>query len=214
MNDFSEQALADLREQVMRQMSSKRFAHTIAVEDMVARLCALFCPEEIPQMRVAALLHDITKELKPHEQEALCRQYHLSVTSLDRLAPKTFHARTAAEVIKADYPDFATQTVVSAVRWHTTGREGMTLTEQLLYLADYIDLSRTFENCVTLRKHFFDAAPEAMDEKARRRLLQKTLILSFDMTIKDLLEEGLPVAEDTMRARNDLLMQVATDEVN
>ncbi len=214
MNNFSEQALADLREQIMHQMSPKRFSHTVAVEDMIARLCALFCPEEIPQMRAAALLHDITKEIRPNEQEALCRQYGLSVTNFDRMAPKTFHARTAAEIIKAEYPAFATPTVVSAVRWHTTGREGMTLTEQLLYLADYIDLSRTFENCVILRRHFFDAEPETLNADERLRLLRKTLILSFDMTIRDLLEEGLPIAEDTMRARNDLLLQQAADKAN
>jgi HD superfamily phosphohydrolase YqeK len=85
----------------------------------------------------------------------------------------------------------------------------MTLCEQLVYLADYIDLSRTFEDCVRLRNFFFESHPEKMEEKARLAHLRDTLILSFDMTIKDLIAEGTPVASDTSEARNSLLLERA-----
>jgi HD superfamily phosphohydrolase YqeK len=86
----------------------------------------------------------------------------------------------------------------------------MTLCEKLVYLADYIDLSRTFENCVKLRSFFFDAAPEAMDEAARLAHLRDTLILSYDMTISDLLSEGTPISPDTFEARNELVTERAS----
>ena len=205
MKEITEQMLTQLRGQVMSSMSAKRFRHTVAVEEMVTRLCLLFCPTEVTSLRAAALLHDITKELGVTEQE------ELSVSDADRLAPKTFHARTAAAKIEAELSQFATPTVVDAVRWHTTGHAGMTLTEQLLYLADYIDESRTFPNCVLLRRYFFGADPEKLDGKARHRLLRDTLILSYDMTIRDLLDEGLPIAVDTVEARNELLLLRARD---
>ena len=155
MKTITEQMLDELREDVMKKMSLKRFRHTVAVEAMTARLCALFCPEQTLLMRAAALLHDITKELDAEAQIALCERYSLSVSDLDRISPKTFHARTAAAMIEREYVDFADPLVVSAVRWHTTGRADMTLTERLLYLADYIDESRSFENCVILRRYFW-----------------------------------------------------------
>ena len=83
----------------------------------------------------------------------------------------------------------------------------MTLTEKLLYLADYIDASRTFESCVILRRYFWDAKPEQMDATARLRHLSNTLLLSFDMTMHDLLEEHRPIAPDTVDARNELLLE-------
>ena len=83
----------------------------------------------------------------------------------------------------------------------------MTLPEKLLYLADYIDLSRTFKDCVTLRNFFFDANPERLDPSARETLLRETLIRSFDMTISALIEDGQPIAEDTVKARNELLLE-------
>ncbi len=207
MREITEAALDELRGRIMAQMSPKRFRHTVCVEDMVAKLALLFCPEHIMTLRAAALLHDLTKEVSPSEQEVLCHAYGLPVTEADRLSPKTFHARTAAAKIAVDLPEFADPLLMDAVRWHTTGHAGMTMTEKLLYLADYIDLSRNFENCVLLRRYFWGAEPEKLDPAARKALLRDTLILSYDMTIRDLLSEGNPVALDTIDARNELLLE-------
>lgn len=207
MKTINEQMLCDLRQTVANSMSPKRFYHTVCVEEAVAALCDLFCPEHTDRMRAAALLHDLTKERSGEEQVALCQQYGLPITDADRLSPKTFHARTAAAKIAHEFPAFADEMIVNAVRWHTTGHAGMTLTEKLLYLADYIDASRTFPACVTLREHFWNADPVHMTYDARLALLRETMILSYDMTIKDLLDEGLPVAADTVLARNELLIE-------
>ena len=201
--------LDGLRSQVAERMSPKRFYHTVAVENMIARLCGLYCPEHTLRMRCAALLHDITKEIKTEGQLALCERYGLEVTPTDLLSPKTFHARTAAALIPEEFLEFFDPMIVDAVRYHTTGRMGMSLTEKLLYLADYIDDSRTFESCVKLRDFFFSAEPEAMNSEQRMLHLNKTLLLSFDMTVKDLLEEGKIVAADTVDARNSILLEIA-----
>ena len=204
MIEITESMLDDLRGYIASKMSPKRLRHTLAVEDMVARLCALFCPEETMKLRAAALLHDITKELDTEAQIALCQKFELPVSQADRLSPKTFHARTAAALIAAEYPTFADSTIVDAVRWHTTGRVGMTLTEQLLYLADYIDASRTFYSCVVLRRYFWGAVPEKMTAEDRLRLLRETLSFSFDLTMRDLLDDGALIAKETVEARNEL----------
>ena len=85
----------------------------------------------------------------------------------------------------------------------------MSLEEKLVYLADYIDLSRTFPDCVALRNAFFDAEPERMTPEKRLCHLDDVLILSFDMTVRALLEEGTPISRDTVEARNDLIAKRA-----
>jgi nicotinate-nucleotide adenylyltransferase len=207
MIEITESMLDGLRETILKKMSIKRFRHTVAVEDMVARLCRLYCPEQTAKLRAAALLHDITKELKAEEQKTLCAAYGLAVTELDLLTPKTFHARTAAAQIAVEYPEFADPTVLEAVRWHTTGRANMTLTERLLYLADYIDESRSFPDCVKLREYFWSAELDKMSESEKAAHLRDTLILSYDMTIRGLLDENSPVAKDTFDARNELVCE-------
>ena len=204
---ITEEMLDALRASVAASMSEKRFFHTAEVEKMVARLAELYLPQKAGMLRAAALLHDITKELAADDHLRLCALYGLSVTEDDRGAPKTFHARTAAAEIPYRYPDFADEEIVRCVRYHTTGRRGMTLEEKLVYLADYIDLSRTFPDCVALRNAFFDAEPEHMPMEKRLAHLDDVLILSFDMTIRALLAEGAPISPDSFEARNDLIAQ-------
>ncbi|MBR5615381.1 MAG: HD domain-containing protein [Clostridia bacterium] len=201
--------LDELRGSIQKAMSPKRYTHTCAVESMVARLCELFCPECMLDLRAAALLHDITKEESLEKQLQLCREFDIIVQSGDVLAPKTFHAKTAAALIGRDYPAFASEVVVNAVRWHTTGRADMTLSEQLLYLADYIDDSRMFPDCVRLRNYFWRADPAAMDENTRLVHLYDTLIMSFDMTMRHLLDENATISLDTILARNALIEKKA-----
>ena len=207
MKEITEEMLSALRETILSKMSPKRFRHTVAVEDMAASLCALYCPEETAKLRAAALLHDVTKELTLAEQVELSESLGLAVKKSDLLSPKTFHARTAAAQIPLKFAEFSDPVIVEAVRWHTTGHAHMTLTEKLLYLADYIDLSRTFENCVILRRYFWGAEPEKMNAEERDDLLCDTLLMSYDMTVRDLLSEGTPIAVDTMEARNELLLE-------
>ena len=202
---ITEEMLETLAQKLEGTMSPKRYRHTAEVEKMAARLGALYAPEYIMQLRAAALLHDITKEFSLQTQLQILRKFGIMIHYSDEISPKTLHARTAALLIPEEYPAFADPIVIEAVRWHTTGREGMTICEKLIYLADYIDLSRTFPDCVELREMFWGADPTGMDTKAREAHLRRVLISSFDRTIRGLLEEGGLVSPETMLARNELI---------
>ncbi len=205
----TKEMLNSLHADVSGRMSPKRFAHTAAVADMAVRLADLYCPEKRDMLTAAALLHDLTKEWDKATHEAFLVSYGEVLTPTEKLAPKTHHARTAALLIPEQYPHLADEELLSCVRYHTTGRADMTLCEKLVYLADYIDDTRTFPDCVTLRAAFWDADPGSMTCEQRLCHLDDVLIMSFDMTIRALVEEGTPVHPDTMSARNDLLAQKA-----
>ena len=68
-------------------------------------------------------------------------------------------------------------------------------------------MSRKFEDCVRLREYFFSAEPEKMGEAERVAHLNDTLILSFDMTVRGLMEEGGVISSDTLAARNYLIIE-------
>ena len=203
---FNEEMLCHLRESVSGTMSPKRFLHTAAVEKMAARLGELYAPEKTDILRAAALLHDITKEYSAEKQLQTCNTFGIILEKQDILTPKTLHAKTAAALIPVLYPDFADEEVISAVRWHTTGHEDMTILEKLVYLADYIDESRSFPDCVALRSLFWDAEPQKMNEAERAAHLDRVLIRSFDITLASLIEKGAPVSSDTFSARNYLIV--------
>ena len=204
---ITEQMLDTLRQRVSEGMSPKRFNHTAEVEKMAAYLGELYAPDKVDVRRVAALLHDETKEYSTDRQLQICALKDIPLDADALYAPKTLHAITAAALIPESFPELATEEIIGCVRWHTTGREGMTLCEKLIYLADYIDMSRTFPDCVRLREFFMDAHPEKMSESQRQEHLRDTLIMSYGMTVRGLIEDGLPISADTVRARNALIRE-------
>ncbi len=210
---FTDEHLSSLREKISSLMSPKRFNHTAEVEKMAERIGRIYAPDKIDVLRAAGLLHDITKEFTTEKQLQICNEFGIITTKQDILTPKTFHAKTAAVLIPVLYPEFDDCEVVSAVRWHTTGRENMSLLEKIVYLADYIDMSRKFEDCVRLRAIFWDAEPEKMSDSEREAHLTKTLITSFDMTLASLISEDAPISDDTFKARNSLIVSLC-GEVN
>ncbi len=205
ITEIQENSLSDLRERIKEHISGKRLLHTYGVEREITRLARIYDPDEEYELRAAALLHDITKPLSLEEQLKLCDSYGIMYSSGDRLMPKTFHAQTACELIRRKFPEFFTETVYNSILYHTTGQADMSIGEKLLYLADYIEDTRTFEDCVVLRKYFYDRIDSAQDENARLGLLRDTLIISFGMTIKGLIEDGVPIHRDTVEARNFLI---------
>ena len=206
-NKFSEKMLDELRQKVSFEMGEKRYFHTLEVEKMAARLGSIYAPDMIPMLRAAALLHDVTKERDTEQHIAIFESAGETVSDADRKAPKMFHARTAALVIPQKYPEFATPELISAVRYHTTGRANMTIEEKIIYLADYIDMSRTFEDCVILRNFFFNFDFENTSDDEKLNHLNKTLIKSYDLTIAGLIEDGKHINENTFSARNYLILE-------
>ena len=90
----------------------------------------------------AGILHDITKKLDTPEQLELCRRYGCTLTQEDLDSPKTIHAITGALVARDQFG--VGDAVYSAIRWHTTGRADMRLLEKIVYMADYMEPTRTF----------------------------------------------------------------------
>ena len=206
---FTDKAIDGLRDKIKQRMSARRFEHTAEVEKMAARLGELYAPDKLDVLRVAALLHDVTKELDTEAQLELLKAYGESVREEDAMSPKTLHARTAALLVPDEFPEFASEEVLSAVRWHTTGRADMTLCDMLIYLADYIDMSRKFTDCVMLREYFWREDVQNMSFNERERHLWHTLVLSFDMTLSALVKEGAPISVDTLNARNALILKLS-----
>ncbi len=205
---FTEADLAALRDGLSG-LSEKRRRHVLAVEDMAVRIGAVYLPGRGPELllRAAALLHDATKEYGTDRHLEILGRHGVRPTATELAAPKVLHAMSAAALIPEQWPRFALPQVVSAVRWHTTGRADMSMYEKIIYLADYIDDSRTYPECVRLREMFWGPDPASMDPAGRAEHLRRVLVASFDATFLGLAEEGRPFHPATVEARNWLVMQ-------
>ena len=198
----------NLREAIGQRMSGKRLAHTLSVEKEIARLGEIYLPQDILHLRASALLHDITKEQSAEKQIALCHELSIPLTKEDCLSPKILHAWTAAEVVKREFPRFADPDILLAIKQHTTGAREMPLFSKLLYLADYIEETRTFSDCVALRHAFWNPVP-TLKQEAYVSHLNQVLLSAFNKTIASLLEENAIVSLYTVDARNALIEEIS-----
>ncbi len=194
-----------IKEDLKKYIAKKRYNHTLAVEEECAVLAKIFSLDEINKQKLltAALLHDITKELEMDEHIALCKKFGIIIQEEYIRKPILFHAKTGAAFALALYPDKVDDIVFNCIIRHTTGSVNMTLCEKLLYLADYIEPTRQFEDCVKLRKIFYDKIYNCSD---KHTWLDETLVKSFDMTILDLINNGDIISSDTVLSRNYLIM--------
>ncbi len=142
----------------IREEQPGRAAHVFGCEETAVHLAQLW-GADVEKARFAALLHDITKRYSHTEQLKFVKKYDILIDKdFDRF-PMLAHAVTGAAVAAAEYG--ADPEVVGAVRYHTTGRPGMTLLEKIIYLADYIEPTRSFaglDQCRALAERDLDAA--------------------------------------------------------
>lgn len=222
MTIYNESIINAVADEIPQFISGKRLNHTYAVERECRVLGALFSAhptlmseEDVYKLRIAALLHDITKEKSVSEHTALANHYRIPLSDLEKSAPKVLHAQTAPplarEIINAKLGCCVVDDAVcDAIRTHTTGAAHMSLIGKLLYLADYIEETRTFEDCITLRHCFYDTIDSCKNDAAALiRHLDQVLLCSFDMTIRDLLENHAPIDPNTTAARNALLFSAS-----
>ena len=200
--------LDNLRDRVKAELSDFRWLHTDGVERMAARLARIYDPAKENLLRAAALLHDVTKEKKNDEQIIICERYGYKLREDEIGSPAILHAITASLIIPEEYPELACNEIISAVRWHTTGREDMSLCEKIIYLADYIEDTRKYEECIALRGVFFDAHPEKMTAEKAMEHLDRIILQSLCMTVEDITAKGGRVCAETLAAKEYLENQL------
>lgn len=193
-----------IKNKVKSYQNEKRYLHTIGVSEEAKELAKIYLPEKEDKLFLAGLLHDITKEFTKEEQLKMCDKYGIELQK--SIAPKLLHAKTGANLAREIYgSEIVDNEVYNAIYYHTTGKESMSLFEMIIYLADYIEKGRTFEDCIILREYFYENIKNATDYNAKLEVLRKTMVFSFDLTIKNLISEGKRIDSDTVNARNYFL---------
>lgn len=193
------------KNKVKELQDDKRYKHTIGVANEAYSLGEIFLPDKKDKLMVAGILHDITKCFELDKQIELCTAYNI-LYDKERVIPKLFHAKTGCELSREIFgSDVVDDEIYNSILYHTTGRADMTLFEAIIYLADYIEAGRTFSDCIELRKFFYENILKTNNINEKLEVLRKTMLLSFDMTIKSLINEQKAIDYDTINARNFFL---------
>lgn len=130
-------------------LDPKRLHHSFCVAE-AAEALALRYGADPALAWTAGLWHDCAKEQSFAEQAALCAAYEKPFGQAERQVPQICHA-FAGEAYLALERGITNEEVLGAVRWHSTGHAGMTLLEEIIFVADLVSAERDYPDVAITR---------------------------------------------------------------
>lgn len=142
MQNFSteDEYLKSIEKKLSKELDKKRYVHTLGVAYTAVSL-AMAHGDDMYDAYLAGLLHDNAKCIPTNEKRRLCKKYDIRLNDAEEKNPDLLHAKLGAVLAKEKY-DVTDNFVLNAIRYHTTGKPGMTELEKIIYIADYIEPNR------------------------------------------------------------------------
>lgn len=159
-----------MQKKVKKYMDEMRFHHTLGVMYTAAAL-AMCHGEDVERAQIAGLLHDCAKCIPNDKKLKLCKRHNIPVSETEAKSPYLLHARLGAFIAEEKYGIHDPE-ILSAIEFHTTGRAAMSLLEEIIYIADYIEPMRSkAANLPEVRRLAFENLDRAVYVTMRDTLL-------------------------------------------
>lgn len=180
-----------------KDLSKPRLDHCLRVESKALELAPYFqIPLEI--VSPAALLHDLCREYSRDKLLKLAINFDIVVDDIEKAEPLLLHGPIAAVITQAtigiNHPS-----VIEAIKYHITGAPGLTPLSKLIFISDFIEPGRAFEQAQILR------------EKVYELTLDELLLKVYNHTIEYVIRQGFLIHPRTVQGRNELVMKGVID---
>lgn len=160
-------------------LSAKRFKHTLNVIDRAVEYAKVYGIDE-DEVKLCAVAHDIAKELSDEENN----KYRDTLDDIEKINNNLVHSKIGAIICKQyGFND----DMINAIKYHTTGRENMSILEKIIYLADATEEGRKVGSTYT---------------ELVKKDIDKGMIEILSWTIKKLLDENKVIHIDTIKCYN------------
>jgi len=146
----------------------KRLKHVQGCREEAVRL-AIRWGADCLDAENAAILHDITKKMPYEEQLQLCTSCGIIPPNFSENYSSILHAFSGAAAAWMYFG--VSEEVREAIRWHTTGKPDMSLLEKIIWLADYIEPTRSFQGLDELRQLAYQDLDQAVQSAMQANLL-------------------------------------------
>ncbi|WAA10352.1 bis(5'-nucleosyl)-tetraphosphatase (symmetrical) YqeK [Fervidibacillus albus] len=177
---------------IKHHLPEKRYVHTLGVMGTAVQLARKYgCDEK--KAEVAAIFHDYAKYRPQEELRQVIVDFHLPKQLLD-FHSELWHAPVGAILVQKEI-GIDDEEILNAIKYHTTGRPGMTILEKVIFLADYIEPNRSFSGVEQVR------------ELAERNL-ELAVFQALQNTIIYLVEKRVTVYPDTVDTYNDFVKRI------
>lgn len=188
-NAYTPQQLEEIRGELARRLSPKRFAHSCAVAEIAVHFARKVGYDE-SKAELAGLLHDVAREFTQEQFFEAAEQYSLRLSRYNLAYPPSIHGKIGAAIAEREF-GIRDIEILAAIRNHVSGRPCMKTLEQIVYLADHIDGGRKF-------------SPETSEEQMSMPL-DEALYILLGQTIRYDAKNKKPVDERTLQTFDWLL---------
>ena len=177
---------------IRSKLTADRFNHSLNVADSAKEL-ALSYGADADKAYTAGLLHDVMKNASEEEQLGVLSEAGIELMPVERENKKLWHAIAGAAYVKF-VMGIDDRDIIRAVRYHTTGRSGMSLLERIVYLADYISADRNYNGVEDMRRLCKSDSDEA-------------ILYALTFGIPDLVSKGRVIHPDSIDLYNEVIIK-------
>lgn len=179
------------RRLIEERLDEYRLYHSLCVAAS-ARELALMYSADPDKAELAGMLHDVMKNSPREQQLEIILKAGNSLNECEKANPKVWHAMAGEAFLRLE-AIVQDEEILSAVRWHTTGRAGMSLLEKIVYTADFISEDRDYPDVDTVRR-------------LAKQSLEQAIAYTSAYTVKELVSQGRTVDVNTVDCYNDITL--------
>ena len=171
-------------------LAEKRYTHILGVSDTAKKLAKLNGISE-EKAEIAGLAHDVAKNLSKTRMKEIMEENNIVISDVEENNSNLWHS-IIGPIEAKNKLGIQEKQILDAIRWHTTGKEDMSILTKIIYIADMIEPNRNFEGVEDIRKVTFED-------------LDTGVYYGLTRSIEFLLIKNLLIDENTIRARNYFL---------
>lgn len=188
--------LEEIHKELKKLLNTKKYTHSMGVMETSIKLAKIY-NADVEKAAIAGLLHDCAKCLNKDDIFQYCKKLNIEITNYDKSNYAILHA-PAGVVIANEKFNIYDEDILNAIRYHTTGRENMSILEKIIYISDYIEPYREFDGVEEARRLAFTD-------------LNVALLHIMNKTISHLVIKNKIINYDTISARNYLVRKFYHD---
>jgi len=179
-------------------LSISRYRHSLSVQEMAEELAEIY-NTDISKASLAGLVHDCAKWMSSHRLLFKAEGYKINLDAIEREHTSILHAVIGAR-LAADIFGITDKEILTAIKYHTTGHANMSSMDKILYVADFAEPLREYDEAKIVRKLAYidlDLAVLETTEKKLRHLLKKRLLIH----------------PNTIAARNEMMLALKNTRI-
>ena len=178
-----------IKTRLIDNIGEERYLHCIRVQETAIILGEKY-NVDINKIKVASILHDCAKFEDGTNLLKMASKFDIILDNVMKHNLELIHGPLGAKIAEKEY-GIDDLEILEAIKYHTTGREEMTMLDKIIYISDYIEPKRNFVGIDEVRSITF-------------KDIDAGVLLALENTIEFLMKKNRLIHVNTINSRNNL----------